>query len=72
MHEKVGGMCFKSLGTFNLAMLGKQGWRILTLPIFSFPVCTKLGTFRDAIFLNPHWIIILVLFGEAFLIPSLC
>ena len=25
-------MSFKNLGTFNLAMLGKQGWRILTQP----------------------------------------
>jgi len=32
MHKKDGGMSFKNLGTFNLAMLGKQGWRILTQP----------------------------------------
>lgn len=32
MHKKDGGMSFKSLGTFNLAMLGKQGWRIMTKP----------------------------------------
>ena len=32
MHKKDGGMSFKSLGTFNLAMLGKQGWRILSKP----------------------------------------
>ena len=32
MHKKDGGMGFKSLGTFNLAMLGKQGWRIMTNP----------------------------------------
>ena len=32
MHKKDGGMGFKSLGTFNLVMLGKQGWRILTNP----------------------------------------
>lgn len=25
-------MGFKNLGTFNLAMLGKQGWRIMTNP----------------------------------------
>lgn len=32
IHNKVGGISFKSLGTFNLAMLGKQGWRNLTHP----------------------------------------
>jgi len=32
MHKKDGGMGFKSVGTFNLAMLGKQGWRIMTNP----------------------------------------
>lgn len=32
MHKNDGGMSFKSLGTFNLAMLGKQGWRIMTNP----------------------------------------
>jgi len=29
MHKNNGGMSFKSLGTFNLAMLGKQLWRIM-------------------------------------------
>jgi len=32
MHKKDSGMGFKSLGTFNTAMLGKQGWRIMTNP----------------------------------------
>jgi len=32
MHNKDNGMGFKSLGTFNTAMLGKQGWRIMTNP----------------------------------------
>ena len=32
MHKNDGGMGFKSLRTFNLAMLGKQGWRFLTNP----------------------------------------
>ena len=32
MHKKDGGMSFKSLHVFNLAMLGKQGWCIMTNP----------------------------------------
>jgi len=31
-HKIDGGMSFKSLPVFNLAMLGKQGWRIVTNP----------------------------------------
>jgi len=32
MHKNDGGMSFKNLPTFNLAMLGKQGWRFMTNP----------------------------------------
>jgi hypothetical protein len=32
MHKNNGGMGFKDLSTFNLAMLGKQSWRILNNP----------------------------------------
>jgi hypothetical protein len=32
MHKNDGGMGFKSLSAFNLSMLGKQGWRIMTNP----------------------------------------
>jgi hypothetical protein len=32
MHKNDGGMGFKSLPVFNLAMLGKQGWRIMSNP----------------------------------------
>ena len=32
MHKTHGGMGFKDLSAFNLAMLGKQGWKFLTEP----------------------------------------
>jgi len=30
VHKKFGGMGFKDLTAFNLAMLGKQGWKFQT------------------------------------------
>ncbi|CAN0905645.1 hypothetical protein LINGRAHAP2_LOCUS23786 [Linum grandiflorum] len=30
VHKEFGGMVFKDLYGFNLAMLGKQGWKLLT------------------------------------------
>lgn len=32
MHKSNGGMGFHNLYAFNLAMLGKQGWPIITSP----------------------------------------
>jgi len=30
MHKKYGGMSFKDILAFNLAMFGKQGWKFQT------------------------------------------
>ena len=52
VHKNDGGMGFKDLSAFNLAMLGKQGWKFMTEPntlvsrIFKaryFPNCTFLS-----------------------------
>ena len=32
MHKTQGGMGFKDLSMFNLAMLGKQGWKVIWEP----------------------------------------
>jgi hypothetical protein len=32
VHKKYGGMSFNNLTAFNLAMLGKQGWKFQTQP----------------------------------------
>jgi len=32
MHKNDGGMSFKNLPAFNIAMLGEQGWRLMTNP----------------------------------------
>lgn len=32
MHKTQGGMGFKDLSTFNLTMLGKQGWKFISEP----------------------------------------
>jgi len=51
-HEIVGGMSFKSLPVFSLAMLGKQGWRIMTNPNTLIPCIYKARYFPRCDFCN--------------------
>jgi hypothetical protein len=52
MHKNDGGMGFKGLHAFNLAMLGKQGWRILTNPDFLISKLYKARYFPNDDFFN--------------------
>jgi hypothetical protein len=71
MHKNDGGMGFKSLHAFNLAMLGKQGWRVMSNPDILSSKIYKAKYFPHCDFLILNWGIILVLFGGVFATPSL-
>jgi hypothetical protein len=51
VHKNFGGMGFKDLTSFNVAMLGKQGWRFQTDPS---SLVTQL--FKARYFLNSDFI----------------
>ncbi|XP_019178981.1 PREDICTED: uncharacterized protein LOC109174171 [Ipomoea nil] len=48
--KKYGGMGFKKLHEFNLALLGKQGWRLLTKPDSLMARIFKARYYRDTTF----------------------
>jgi hypothetical protein len=52
MHKNDGGMGFKNLSVFNLAMLGKQGWRIWTSPVTLIAKLYKARYFSKCSFLD--------------------
>ncbi|CAJ2647159.1 unnamed protein product [Trifolium pratense] len=52
MHKDDGGMGFKDLSAFNLAMIGKQSWRILTSPNILIAKLYKAKYFPNCNFLD--------------------
>uniref|UniRef100_A0A803QEG5 Reverse transcriptase n=1 Tax=Cannabis sativa TaxID=3483 RepID=A0A803QEG5_CANSA len=51
-HKRGGGMGFRDLRDFNLALLGKQGWRLLTRPSSLVSRIFKARYYVDGNFLN--------------------
>lgn len=54
VHKFFGGMSFKDLITFNLAMLGKQGWKLQTQPDCLVSRISKARYFLENI-LDVYW-----------------
>jgi hypothetical protein len=56
MHKNAGGLGFKSITTFNYAMLGKQAWKLLTSPGNLITKLFKAKYFPKGDFLSSrHW-----------------
>jgi hypothetical protein len=65
-------MGFQSIHGFNLAMFGKQDWKMLTNPDAIVTKKFKAKYFPNENFLGASWDIILVMCGVAFDHPELC
>lgn len=61
-----GGMGFKDLSAFNLAMLGKQGWKFLLVPDSLVCLFLKHDIFHLVTILMPSLVTILVMCGVVF------
>jgi len=61
---------FKSLGTFNLAMLGKQGWSIMTNPQTLIAKMYKARYLPHSNFFKLPWGINQVFSGDVFVMLS--
>jgi hypothetical protein len=62
----LGGMGFRDLRSFNLAMIAKQGWKILTNPSSLVAKIYKARYFPNSFFLTLNLVIILAMLGEEF------
>ena len=52
MRKEFGGLGFRDYQTFNLAMLGKQGWKFLSNPNAWVTRIFKAKYFSDGVFLH--------------------
>ena len=64
MHKSQGGMGFRNLHEFNLAMLGKQGWKLLTDTTSLVVRVYRARYFPNRTFLDAERDPIQVMFGE--------
>jgi len=71
MHKNHGDMGFKDLSAFNLAMLGKQGWKFQTDPTSLVSRIFMARYFPKSLVLVLGLVTIRVMFGRAFSVPVL-
>ena len=64
LSKKDGGKGFRDLRVFNLAMLAKQGWRLLHDTNSLVYKCLKARYFQDFIFLSPRCPLIVHMCGR--------
>lgn len=50
--KQIGGLCFRDFASFNLALVAKQGWRILQLPDSLVAKILQARYFKHCHFLN--------------------
>ena len=62
--KKEGGMGFRDIRSFNLAMLAKQGWRLLRTKALFCIVVLKQNIFRDVISLRRMVVKIVPTYGK--------
>ncbi|CAN0884119.1 Uncharacterized mitochondrial protein AtMg00310 [Linum grandiflorum] len=67
VRKEFGGMGFRDLQHFNLAMLGKQGWKFLTNLDAWVSRVFKAKYFPQGTFFQLDWVTVLAMSGEAFM-----
>jgi hypothetical protein len=65
-HENYGGMEFKSLKAFNLAILSKQAWKMFTNRRNLITRLFRAKYFLNCVFLSQTWVIIWATFEKVF------
>ncbi|GLT71411.1 hypothetical protein SLA2020_434320 [Shorea laevis] len=70
--KKQGGMGFRDLELFNLAMLAKQGWRLIQQPNSLMARVCKPSIIPQVSFCQQSWAHVLPMLGEVLCNPELC